>query len=288
MESKNKNTAPETRQPVMATESSNRKMLIHEIIFESDTKAGKLFDVVLLILVLSSVLLVIIDSIPYLHIKYNYEFLIAEWIITIIFTIEYLLRIYSVIRPKIYIFSFFGIVDFLAILPSYLSLFFIGSHFLLVIRGFRLLRVFRILKLAHFLKGQEVIVKALIASKHKILVFLMAVVVIVTIIGSLMYVVESPYNAKFSSIPQGIYWAVTTLTTVGFGDITPITNFGKFLSTIVMILGYAILAVPTGIISAEFMKPTVSLNSQVCDNCGFSKHDDDAKYCKKCGNSLGA
>lgn len=265
------------------------KSRLHDIIFESDTRAGKNFDVALLILIIASVMAVVLESIPSLNARYLPVFRILEWSFTILFTIEYLLRIYAVKKPVAYLFSFYGIVDLLSILPTYLSLIFYGSQYLLVIRALRLLRVFRIFKLSHFLKGQETIMRAIKASMPKILVFLTAIVIIVTIIGALMYVVEAPYNPKFSSIPQGIYWAVTTLTTVGFGDITPITDLGKFLSVIVMILGYAIIAVPTGIFSAEMMRPSgamVSLNSQVCSNCGFSHHEDDAVFCKKCGASL--
>lgn len=261
---------------------------LHEIIFESDTRAGKIFDVALLVLIIVSVIAVVIETIPAVNARYAGFFRTLEWIFTIIFTIEYLLRIYSVKKPSAYIFSFYGLVDLLAVIPTYLSLVFFGSQYLLVIRSLRLLRVFRIFKLSHFLKGQETIVSAIKASMPKILVFLTAIVIIVIIIGAIMYAVESPYNDKFSSIPQGIYWAVTTLTTVGFGDITPVTGLGRFLSVIVMILGYAIIAVPTGIISAEFVKPSVPLNSQVCSNCGYSKHEDDAKFCKNCGASLNA
>ena len=196
------------------------------------------------------------------------------------------MRIYAVKKPSAYIFSFYGLVDLVAVLPTYLSLVLGGSQYLLVIRALRLLRVFRIFKLSHFLKGQETITNAMKASLPKILVFLTAIVIIVIIIGALMYFIESPYNDQYSSIPQGIYWAVSTLTTVGFGDITPVTALGKFFSMIVMIMGYAIIAVPTGIISAEFVKPSISLNSQTCRNCGYSKHEDDAKYCQNCGASL--
>lgn len=270
----------------MEAGKSDLKFQIHQIIFESDTPAGKWFDVALLWMILSSVVIVVIETIPAIHANYLRQFMILEWIFTILFSIEYILRIYCVKKPAAYVFSFFGIIDLLALLPTYLSLFFVGSQYLLVIRSLRLLRVFRILKLTHFLSGQEVILKALKASRYKILVFLLSIVIIVTIVGALMYVVESPANPDFSSIPQGIYWAVTTLTTVGFGDITPITNLGRFLSTVVMILGYAIIAVPTGIISAEFMKPQVKLNSQVCRNCGCSDHEDDSGFCKKCGHAL--
>jgi len=270
----------------MGAGNSNLKFRIHQVIFESDTLAGKGFDVTLLIMILSSVVVVVIETIPAIHENYLRQFMMLEWTFTIVFTFEYILRIYCVKKPAAYVFSFFGIIDLLALLPTYLSLIFVGSQYLLVIRMLRFLRIFRILKLTHFLSGQEVILKALKASRYKILVFLLSIIIIVTIVGAIMFVVESESNPDFSSIPQGIYWAVTTLTTVGFGDITPITNIGKFLSTVVMILGYAIIAVPTGIISAEFMKPQVKLNSQVCRNCGYSNHDDDAVFCKKCGNSL--
>ena len=259
---------------------------LHEIIFESDTRAGKNFDVALLILIILSVIAVVLETIPTVNAHYLNLFRTIEWIFTIIFTIEYLLRIYAVRKPSAYIFSFYGLVDLLAVIPTYLSLVFFGSQYLLVIRALRLLRVFRIFKLSHFLKGQETIMSAIRASLPKILVFLTAIVIIVIIIGAVMYAVESPYNNQFSSIPEGIYWAVTTLTTVGFGDITPVTSLGKFLSVIVMIMGYSIIAVPTGILTAEFAKPFVHLNSQVCRTCGFSKHDDDAKFCKNCGSSL--
>lgn len=259
---------------------------LHSVIFESDTRAGKNFDVALLILIVASVFAVVIESVPAINSRYLNILQILEWIFTILFTIEYLLRIYAVKKPIAYVFSFFGIIDLLAILPTYLSLIFYGSQYLLVIRAVRLLRVFRIFKLSHFLKGQETIMRAIKASMPKILVFLSAIVIIVIIVGALMYVIEAPYNPKFSSIPEGIYWAVTTLTTVGFGDITPVTSLGKFFSVIVMIMGYAIIAVPTGILSAEMVNPTIHLNTQVCSHCGFNKHADDAKFCIKCGALL--
>ena len=262
------------------------KIKLHKVIFESDTEAGKIFDVTLLLLIVLSVCVVVLETIPAVNARYLQLFRTIEWIFTIIFSIEYLLRIYSVRKPRAYIFSFYGIVDLLAVIPTYLSLLYFGSQHLLVIRALRLLRVFRIFKLSHFLKGQDTITSAIRASLPKILVFLTFIIIIVTIIGTVMYAVESPYNPKFSSIPQGIYWAVTTLTTVGFGDITPVTGLGRFLSVVVMIMGYGILAVPTGIISAEMVRSAAPLNSQVCNNCGFSRHEDDAKYCKKCGVSL--
>ncbi len=282
----NKRIPKSSESTSMDAGNSNLKFRIHQIIFESDTPAGKWFDVALLLMILSSVVVVVLETIPHFHTNYLRQFIMIEWLFTILFSLEYVLRIYCVKKPASYLFSFFGIIDLLALLPTYLSLIFVGSQYLLVIRLLRFLRIFRILKLTHFLSGQETILKALKASRFKILVFMLAIVIIVTIVGALMFVVEAESNPDFSSIPQGIYWAVTTLTTVGFGDITPVTNTGKFLSIVVMILGYAILAVPTGIISAEFMKPQVNLNSQVCRNCGFSYHDDDATFCKKCGHSL--
>ena len=262
------------------------RIKLHEIIFESDTRAGRNFDIALLFLILTSVFAVVIETIPSISARYGEYFRILEWMFTIVFTIEYLLRIYTVRKPAAYIFSFYGMVDLLAVIPTYLSLVFFGSQYFLVIRALRLLRVFRIFKLSHYLKGQDTIMRAIKASLPKILVFVTTIIILVIIIGAVMYVVESPYNNKFSSIPQGIYWAVTTLTTVGFGDITPITSLGKFLSVIVMIMGYGIIAVPTGILSAELVNPTVNLNSQVCRNCGHNSHDDDAIFCKKCGASL--
>ena len=262
------------------------KEKLYEIIFEADSRAGKRFDVVLMVLIVSSVLVVVLESIPSLKIRFDSGFVILEWLFTILFTIEYILRIYSVHRKRAYIFSFYGIVDFLSILPTYLTLFIQGPQYFLIIRALRLLRIFRVLKLTKFISGQIIIMQALRTSAHKIMVFLMTIVLIVTVIGALMYVIEGPYNPGFSSIPQGIYWAVVTLTTVGFGDITPITDLGKFLSVLVMILGYSIIAVPTGIISAEMMKPVVQLNTQVCGQCGSTYHRDEARYCDKCGTAL--
>jgi len=262
---------------------SNRERL-HEIIFEADTPAGKAFDIFLLILIALSVIAVLIDSVASIHLKYGSSLLIAEWVFTILFTIEYFLRIYSTNFPRKYIFSFYGIIDLLAILPTFLSLVFTGTQYLLVIRMLRLLRVFRVLKLARFVGASDVLGIAMKNSRHKIIVFLEVVLTMVVIMGSLMYLIEGPENG-FTSIPISIYWAIVTLTTVGYGDIAPQTFLGQTLASVIMITGYAIIAVPTGIISVEMAKATRK-NMQVCRNCGYSNHDDDARFCKICGTQL--
>lgn len=264
------------------------KERIHEVIFEADTFEGKAFDVLLLISILASVLIVMLESIPELGSQYTQLFFISEWFFTILFTIEYLLRLYSVYRPRKYALSFYGIIDFLAILPAYLSLFVAGYHYLLVIRGLRLLRVFRIFKLSHFMKEGDIIMRALLASRAKITVFLTFVLLMVTIVGSIMYLIEGETNDSFSSIPRSVYWAIVTLTTVGYGDITPATTLGQFLSAIVMILGYAVLAVPTGIVSAEMISESKHnrISNQSCRFCGREGHTPDARFCKYCGEKL--
>jgi len=257
---------------------------LHDIIFEADTRAGKMFDVVLMILIGLSVAAVLIDSMPEVHLRHGEMFLVLEWAFTIIFTVEYLLRIYTTRKPVRYIFSFYGIIDFLAILPTYLSLIYTGTQFLLVIRILRLLRVFRVLKLARYIRASDVLRVALRSSRHKIVVFLEVVFIMVVIMGSLIYLVEGPENG-FTSIPISIYWAIVTLTTVGYGDIAPVTFLGRFLASIVMITGYAIIAVPTGILSVEMVKAT-NTNTRVCPDCNYDRHDDDSVYCKKCGGEL--
>jgi len=267
---------------------SPKKEKIHEIIFEADTPAGKFFDVALLIVIVASVMTVILESVAELNSRYVTLFRTLEWIFTIIFTVEYVLRLYSVYRPLKYALSFFGVVDLLAIFPTYLSLFVTGTQYFIVIRALRLLRVFRIFKLAHFIKEGTMIINALRASRVKITVFLIFVLLMVIIIGSLMYLVEGGLEGTmFTNIPKGIYWAIVTLTTVGYGDVTPISGAGQFLSAIVMILGYAILAVPTGIVSAELIAEyKQSNNTQACLYCGQEGHADDAIYCKYCGEKL--
>lgn len=252
---------------------------INQIIFGHDTKPSKLFDVVLLWIILLSVIIVVLESIPVLNLKFNSFFFYAEWTITVLFTLEYLLRIWSSKTPFKYIFSFWGLVDLLSILPTYLELINFGFHYLLAIRIFRLLRVFRIFKLVRFNREAQKLLLALNASRHKMGVFLMAVITIMVILGTLMYVIEGGENG-FTSIPQSIYWAIVTVTTVGFGDIVPQTVAGKFLSSIAMIMGYAIIAVPTGIITVELA--TKRSEDRVCEVC---KHDnpDEANYCNQCG-----
>jgi len=260
------------------------RLKLHEIIFEADTPEGKAFDIILLILIVLSVLVVLIDSVASIHLHYGRLLLYAEWIFTILFSIEYVLRIISTKQPSKYIFSFYGIIDLLAILPTYLSLIIVGSQYMIVIRMLRLLRVFRVLKLARYVGASAVLMIALKNSRHKIVVFLEVVITIVVIVGSLMYLIEGPENG-FKSIPQSIYWAIVTLTTVGYGDIAPQTVIGQTLASVVMIIGYAIIAVPTGIISVEIAKAG-NTNTQVCQNCQCDTHDDDALYCKECGEKL--
>lgn len=262
---------------------------IHEIIFEADTLAGKAFDLILMLLIIGSVLTVMLESIDPLYEKHEQAFKVLEWTFTILFTIEYLLRLYSVYRPLKYAYSFFGIIDFLAVVPTYLALVLPSAQYFLVIRALRLIRIFRVLKLGHFLQEGDIIVRAMKASRAKITVFLTFLVLTVLLFGSLMYVIEGPYNDGFSSIPRSVYWTIVTLTTVGYGDITPITTLGQFLSAAVMILGYAVIAVPTGIVSAEFIneyRSAKSTNTQACRYCGREGHADDAKYCKYCGELL--
>jgi len=261
---------------------------LHEIIFEADTPAGKNFDIALLIAILGSVFVVMLESIDAFQVQYGKLFYFIEWFFTILFTIEYLLRLYCVYRPLKYATSFFGIVDLLAILPTFVGIIMTGAQSLVVIRALRLIRVFRIFKLGHFMRAGKVIMAALKASRARITVFLIFILLLVTIIGSVMYLIEGgKAESDFTSIPKSIYWAIVTLTTVGYGDITPTTVFGQFLSAMVMILGYAVIAVPTGIVSAEFIRrPSKVSNSQACQNCSKEGHDDDAIHCKFCGELL--
>lgn len=275
------------------------KARLHEIIYEADTTEGKLFDIILLIAIIASIALVMLESIKGFDIKYHNFLYISEWVITILFTLEYVARIISVKRPWRYIFSFYGIVDFLSTIPMYLSLIFVGTQALVALRALRLLRIFRILKLARYLGASNMLVSALRASRAKIMVFLFAVLILCVIFGTLMYLIEGEASG-FSSIPVSVYWCIVTLTTVGFGDIAPVTPFGQFIAAIIMIVGYGIIAVPTGIVSAEYSAqgkqdgkapdkkpiPEVHLNSQACPSCSAEKHKDYAKYCYKCGHFL--
>ena len=259
---------------------------IYEVIFEADTPPGKLFDVLLIVAILLSVAVVFLESIEVLKNDYGRIFYALEWGFTILFTIEYLLRIISVNKPLKYIFSFYGIIDFLSIAPTYLSLIIVDSQYLLAIRILRLLRVFRVFKLTHLLTQSNILVGALKASRAKIAVFLFAVLTSVVAIGAIIYVVEGPENG-FTSIPVSMYWAIVTLTTVGYGDISPQTPLGQFIASIVMIMGYAIIAVPTGIVSVEIASAAKKqVTTQVCPNCLSEGHDKDAVHCKHCGEKL--
>lgn len=261
------------------------KEKLYEIIFEADTRAGKLFDIALLIVILISVVLVMLESISAINNKYHHTLIVLEWVITIIFSLEYIIRILIVKKPFRYIFSFYGIIDFLSVIPTYMSLFIIGSQSLIVIRILRLLRVFRIMKLTRYTSAGRFLAKSIWASREKISIFIFFVLTIVVIMGTIMYLIEGETNG-FTSIPQSIYWAIVTLTTVGYGDISPQTAIGQLIASLVMIMGYAIIAVPTGIITAEMIKSSTTVNTQVCPNCMHDKHDDDAVYCKKCGSKL--
>lgn len=278
---------------------NNWKEKLHEIIYEADTPAGKLFDIILLLLIITSIILVMLESVTSFA-DQHLEFLdIAEWIITILFTIEYIARVIVVNQPKKYIFSFYGIVDFLSTIPKYLSFFILGSHSLIALRALRLMRVFRILKLARFVGESNNLMKALRASRAKIAVFVFFVLIICIILGAIMYIVESGQDSGFTSIPRSVYWAIVTLTTVGYGDIAPATALGQLISSIIMIIGYGVIAIPTGIVSVEYAKSTsteenttkniqedIHLNTQTCSNCHETDHDDDANFCKTCGNNL--
>lgn len=274
----------------------NFKRKLSEIIFGVSTPAGRAFDVVLIVFIVLSILMVILESVPTYHAKYGKIFYIVEWIITIFFTIEYILRIWIIGRPSRYIFSFYGIIDFLSILPSFLGLYFNKTHSLAVIRGLRLLRIFRILKLNRYTTASSILIRALRASTTKIFVFLFAVLMIVVIIGTLMYLIEGSASG-FTSIPIGIYWSIVTLTTVGYGDISPATPLGQFLASVVMILGYGIIAVPTGIVTAELSSqrhPTgeeqthseQDTGSTKCPECHTNGHPKTAHYCQHCGTRL--
>lgn len=283
--------------------NTNWRQKLHEIIYEADTPAGKLFDVILLITILASIILVMLESINSFDEKYHTFLNISEWIITILFSIEYIARIVTVKKPLKYILSFYGIIDLLSTIPKYLSLMLAGTHALVALRALRLLRVFRILKLARYLGASNQLANAIKASRAKISVFLFAVLIAAIIFGTIMYLVEGEENG-FTNIPKSVYWCIVTLTTVGFGDIAPQTPLGQLIASIIMILGYGIIAVPTGIVSAEYTKATGSndkkrisdeeqkhlkdlqLNTQCCVNCLSQSHQDGAEFCHKCGCKL--
>jgi voltage-gated potassium channel len=259
------------------------------VIFEADTPAGKAFDVALLVAILSSVVVVMLESVATIRARHGLSLDVAEWGFTLLFTVEYLLRLVCVPVPWRYARSFFGVVDLLAVVPTYLSLLLPGAETLLVIRGLRLLRIFRVFKLGRFLGEASVLRRAIADSRHKVTVFLGTIAILVTLLGTAMYLIEGGRNG-FTSIPVSVYWAVVTMTTVGYGDIAPQTVAGKTLATIVMVLGYSIIAVPTGIVTAELVE-SVSRHrttTRVCPACLSEGHDEDARFCKSCGASLDA
>ncbi|MCL7991188.1 MAG: ion transporter [marine benthic group bacterium] len=276
----------QTVQPGEPSRLHGWRAKVHEVIFEADTPAGKAFDILLIVTILFSVVIVSLESVPEIRAQYGPQLRAAEWVITILFTIEYLLRLLCVERPSVYATSFFGIVDLLAILPTYISVLIPGAQALTVVRVLRLLRIFRVLKLVQYVSEARTLSAAMRASSKKIFVFLFAVVIIVVIVGSLMYLVEGPANG-FDSIPRSIYWAVVTLTTVGYGDIAPGTSLGRFIAVCVMILGYGIIAVPTGIVTRELVREDRGrFTTRVCRSCNAEGHDSDAGYCRACGSSL--
>jgi voltage-gated potassium channel len=259
---------------------------LHEIIFEADTPGGKAFDVALLLAILLSVAAVLLESVADIRVRHGAALRTVEWVFTILFTVEYILRLICVGRPTRYAMSFFGIVDFLAIVPTYLSVLLPGAQSLIVIRALRLLRVFRVLKLAHFVGEASMLRAALHASSRKIVVFLGTVLTLVLIIGALMYLIEGERHG-FTNIPKSIYWAIVTMTTVGYGDIAPATVLGRFLASAVMIIGYGIIAVPTGIVTVELAGVRKrSISTQSCPDCAAEGHDADATFCKYCGARL--
>ena len=275
----------------MANDQDSKNKLkdrLHEIIFEADTYEGKLFDILLLLFILGSIVVVMLESVKSFSDRYHTLFFVLEWVFTIFFTIEYIVRLYITRKPIKYATSFFGVIDLLSILPAYLF-FFPSLHYFVVIRSLRLLRIFRIFKLFHFMKGGVEIMRGLQASRQKITVFLFFILVVVTIMGSVLYIVEGNANSGFTSIPRSIYWAIVTLTTVGYGDIAPVTEIGQFLAACIMILGYAVIAVPTGIVTAEFAKSknqSEEVSTQVCRHCSKEGHEPDADFCKFCGEQL--
>ena len=270
------------------TKKTSWKNRLHEIIYEADTKEGKFFDVVLLIAILASIVLVMLESVESINNKYGDLLNISEWVITILFSFEYIFRVISIKKPFKYIFSFYGLIDLLSTLPKYLSLIFVGGHHFAALRALRLLRVFRILKLARYIGASNKLLIALKASKAKIAVFLFFVVILCIILGTVMYMVEGEENG-FTSIPTSVYWAIVTMTTVGYGDIAPHTPLGQFIASIIMILGYGIIAIPTGIVTSEITKNRdneVHTNTQSCTSCTAESHKDGAKFCYNCGSKL--
>jgi voltage-gated potassium channel len=279
-----------------STEKKDWRYTLYEIIYEADTPMGKWFDLLLIFVIVLSVILVMLESVKEIDARYHDQLLTLEWAVTIFFTVEYIARIICIKKPSKYIFSFYGIIDFLSTIPLYLSYIIAGSQVFLAVRAFRLLRIFRILKLVQFIGEASQLRAALKASRTKIAVFIYVVLILSVMLGTVMYLLESD-EAGFTSIPRSIYWTIVTLTTVGYGDIAPQTTIGQFIATVVMILGYGIIAVPTGIVTVEFAKHGksatgkddgryVHINTQACPSCSVEGHRDDARYCYKCGEPI--
>ncbi|MBT8294240.1 MAG: ion transporter [Eudoraea sp.] len=264
------------------------KYKLHEIIYGTHTPAGKLFDIVLLIVIVYSVIIVMLESVPRIDAKYHSFLNISEWIVTILFTLEYILRLICIKKPTKYIFSFFGVVDLLSTIPKYLSFFIGGSQYITAFRALRLLRVFRILKLVRYVGESNNLLRALRASRTKIFIFVFFVLIVSVILGTIMYLIEGPEHG-FNSIPHSVYWTIVTLTTVGYGDISPETGLGQFIATLIMIIGYGIIAVPTGIVTVEFAKGQKKDSVKekiICENCSSEGHAPEANHCFNCGGKL--
>jgi|SRR5687768_1485661 len=263
------------------------QMQLHELIYESETTAGKTFDITLLVFILTSIIVVMLDSVSALKSRYGDLFFALEWFFTIVFTIEYILRLICIRQPQRYIFSALGLIDLLAIIPSYLSLVFAGAQSLMVLRALRLLRIFRIFRLVHFLSEMKFLSVAIKNSLRKISIFILFVLTTVVILGSIIYLVEGEEHG-FTSIPQSVYWAIVTITTVGYGDIAPVTPLGQLIASFIMLLGYGIIAVPTGIVTTEMAIAARSKkqDNRACPSCGREGHDEDAKFCKYCSWEL--
>jgi len=269
---------------VESVSQASRKERIHQVIFEADTPSGKFFDIALLLAILASILTVSLESVDSIDQAYHSELRLFEWAITILFTLEYLLRLYSTKKSQKYATSFFGIIDLIAIIPTYLSLIIPGAQSLLIVRALRLLRMFRVLKLSRYIGEGEVLFEALLQSRTRIIIFLFTVTILGFISGAMMYLLEGPTNG-FTSIPQSVYWSLTTITGTGYGDTVPSTPVGKLLAVVIMVLGYSLIIVPTGIVSSELMK-LGEVDTRACSSCSRDGHDRNAKHCKFCGAVL--
>lgn len=270
----------------MSFSNENLKHQLYVIIFGTHTKAGKIFDIALIIAIFTSLIVLVLSSIPSFDAKWRDEFKLIEYGFTALFTIEYLIRLYCSPKPSAYAKSFYGIIDLVAILPTYLVILFPSASLVGVVRALRVMRIFRILKLVRYLQDSNLLLRSLLGARRKIIIFFSTVAILVTILGSFIYIIEGPENG-FTSIPQSIYWAIVTITTVGYGDVVPQTTLGKGLAALTMLLGYSILAVPTGIITAELHQEMSAHRALVkCPNCSLSGHESDALFCKHCGSEL--